>query len=341
MLLSVSVGALPAVNKPDSPAAPADGSQAYLDGLLRCGLACRDAGLAYSRLGMSVLPLCMPGHEGINRVSKGHRKDCQSPGKRPWIRWKEYTQDRRATEAEILAWWRQLSYSNVGIALGPISGLVRVDVDGRGGWDALLEKSKGDLPPTLEFVSGRVDDVGKGLLYKIPAGVVLPTTPEPKGLKQELRFQGAGAQTVLPPSLHSSGRLYAWLPGRSPWEVEVAVAPPWVVEAMTAAARDGRASRSGDRSRSALLDDEVIEQGYRHTRLLQLAGRYRRDGLDPEELEPLMLAINTHRCRPPLEEAAVVAIARDIGAKPKPADNPLRSGNRVKGPVLSFRLEVR
>jgi hypothetical protein len=350
---SLNVSALTLDNKASSPtAAPADGAQDYLAGLLRCGLACRDAALAYCRLGWSALPLCMPGHVGIGRVYRPHIKDCQHEGKRPWISWKEY-QQRLPTEAEILAWWRQLVYSNVGIALGPVSGLIRVDVDGKAGLEALLEKSRGDLPPTPEFDSGRADEIGKGLLYAIPPGVTLPTTPEFKGPKQELRFQGQGAQTVLPPSLHKSGNLYRWVPGRSPWEVEVAVAPPWVVEAMTAAARDGRASRGGGRGggggrpRSALLDDEVIEEGYRHTRLVQLAGRYRRDGLDPEELEPLMLAINTHRCRPPLEEAEVTKIAWDIGAKPKPTDNPMRAGkttrggNRVKGRSFSFGVEVK
>ena len=78
-------------------------------------------------------------------------------------------QDRLPTEDELRRKWRDLPNGNVGIALGPVSGLVRIDVDGPGGEALLAQKSGGDLPPTLEFTSGR-ENAGRGLLYAIPAG---------------------------------------------------------------------------------------------------------------------------------------------------------------------------
>ena len=53
----------------------------------------------------------------------------------------------------------------LGIALGPVSGAVRIDAEGEGANRQLLELSGGDLPPTPEFRSGRIDGTGRGILY--------------------------------------------------------------------------------------------------------------------------------------------------------------------------------
>jgi putative DNA primase/helicase len=198
---------------------------------------CLQAGLRLLReFAWSVLPLCNPQHLGIDRVVRGHSKGCSSPGKRPWPRWKEF-QTRLPTEDELRQSWKRYPYGNVGVALGPVSGIIRADVDGMAAWEALVEKARGDLPPTVEFVSGREDGTGKGLLFKIPEGVVLRTTPEPRGKKEELRFQSEGAQTVLPPSRHVSGKRYEWVPGRAPWGHQLALAPEWLVKELAEGAR--------------------------------------------------------------------------------------------------------
>src|SRR5262249_43822834 len=160
------------------------------------GAACLAAALDFLARGVSVLALCPPDHVGVARVSKGHGKGCGSPGKRPWHTWKEF-QDRLPTVAEVKGWWQQLPNSNFGAALGPVSGMVRIDREGEAAERQLQEISGGDLPPTWEFKSGRADGTGRGLLYAIPDGVVFKTTPQ--FLQDgELRFQAKGAQTVLP-----------------------------------------------------------------------------------------------------------------------------------------------
>jgi hypothetical protein len=172
------------------------------------------------------LALCPPDHVGIRLVNPDHARKCKkkSWGKAPFYPWHEFM-ERLPTAREINRWWLELSNSNVGIALGPVSGIVRVDVEGRAAEEQLLAVSGGDLPPTPEFSSGR----GRGLLYAIPPGVVFKTTAQ-AFQDGELRFQAKGAQTVVPPSRHHSGRLYRWLPGRSPDEVAPAPAPRWAVE---------------------------------------------------------------------------------------------------------------
>jgi putative DNA primase/helicase len=218
--------------KPDSPAASEGVTDALQD-----GSDCLEAGLRLLReFRWAVLPLCAPSHVGIDRVVKGHSKGCSSPGKRPWPRWQEF-QKRLPSEEEVKGWWKRYAFGNVGMALGPVSGVIRVDADGRAGLEALHEKAKGDPPATVEFISGREDGLGKGLLYGIPEGVVLRTTPEPKGKKEELRFQSEGSQTVLPPSRHTSGKRYLWVVGRAPWEHPIALAPEWLVKELAEGAR--------------------------------------------------------------------------------------------------------
>lgn len=180
------------------------------------------AALDYFRRGWSVSVCCSPDHAGLGDWHK-----CDSPGKRPVHRWKKL-QTERTTEAEIKKLFSQHPRSNVGLILGPVSGLIRIDVDGARGDELLREKSKGDLPPTLEFSSG---GNGRGLLYRIPDGAQVKTTSDKgDGEHSELRFQAKGAQTVMPPSIHPSGRVYEWLTGHSPDDMEAAFAPLWLLE---------------------------------------------------------------------------------------------------------------
>lgn len=226
--------------------------------------------MKYQAMGWSVLCCCPPDHAG---VGKGHSQTCENPGKRPWGYWTEFM-DRPMTVAELLDLWKRMPGANVGIALGPVSGLIRIDIEGPLAEALLLEKSKGILPPTLEFKSGRSDGTGRGLLYLIPAGAVLKTTPinlrEPK---QELRFQAKGAMTVLPPSRHPDGNLYIWRPGYGPDEIEAALAPAWLVQelAIGANGRNGHFSGKSLENWKQILDG--AEEGFRNTGAASVAGR--------------------------------------------------------------------
>src|SRR5262245_45488392 len=120
---------------------------------LAAGAACLEHALAYMRLGWSPLCLCPPDHVGVGRA---HAATCDNWGKRPVAnasRWKEY-QERRAGEAELRSWWYAHANANVGVALGPVSGVVRLDVEGAAAEGRLAAVSGGDLPVTCAFTSG-------------------------------------------------------------------------------------------------------------------------------------------------------------------------------------------
>jgi hypothetical protein len=255
----------------------------YHDDARRAGAECLAAALDYLSRGWSVLGLCPPDHVG---VGKDHARTCGSPGKRPypdggaWKRWQEERPDRE----EVERWWRLHATLNVGMALGPVSGLVRVDVDGPAGEAALLELSGGDLPPTLEFFSGKPGS--RGLLYAIPDGVTLRTTVRGED-GEELRLQAKGAQTVLPPSRHESGSRYSWAEGRSPGEIEAAPCPAWLVAALSPDAPRGKDGRAEPES---LADGEVIPAGKCDQTLTSMAGTMRRRGFSVGAIRAALLA---------------------------------------------------
>lgn len=169
---------------------------------------CLTAALDYLAKGMSPLALCPAKHTG-NLGS--HR--CDKPGKVPIAdrgRWKQW-QEERPDEDTVRGWWRQYPVANVGIATGPVSGLIAVDVDGIEGRNLLDQLSGGDLPPTWEFITAH----GYRYLYRWPEGVVVKNK-EYTLEAGEVRILAKGRQTVMPPSVHANGTCYAWEERRSP-----------------------------------------------------------------------------------------------------------------------------
>lgn len=186
-----------------------------------------DAALDYARLGWRVVWLHHPKAGGGCTCGK----DCgTSAGKHP--RLPKWTQSATTDEEQIARWWHDAPASNVGVALGSGSGIVAVDVDPPHGEEFLQQISGGDLPDTLTLTTGK----GRSLLYAIPEG--LEVEPKTVGWKdadgqETIRLQSTGAQRVMPPSLHLSGRRYAWVAGRGPGEIELAPMPAWMVVEMT------------------------------------------------------------------------------------------------------------
>ncbi len=256
--------------------------------------------------GLPALSLCPAGHYGSG---PGHRsRDCDSQGKRPWHSWKEY-QDRLPTEDEIRDWWKRMPTANVGLALGNLTGLVSIDQDGPAGGQMLAELSGGDLPVTWEFVT---PGGGYRRLYRVSQEVRIKTTVrQSKGVHEELRFQGHGAQTVVPPSLHTvTERQYEWVDGRSWYDGPCTAAPAWLIEQV----RDGRVGPRRDRE-FVVSPGEVIQDGRRGEVLFRMAAAMRGRGMDPDEILPSLQVVN-QRCNPPIDDARLGQIARGIGRYP-------------------------
>ena len=176
------------------------------------------AAFAYRGLGWAVIPVHTP---VVGGCSCG-REDCPSPGKHPRVRWQAYAQRGPGIE-EIRGWWRTWPDANLGVVTGRVSGIAVLDVDPRSGGDAALagfEARWGPLPPTAETLTGG----GGRHVWLDPAGAGLPSAMLAPGL--ELKAEGGAV--VAPPSVHASGRRYAWRKARAPWERAPAPVPGWL-----------------------------------------------------------------------------------------------------------------
>lgn len=176
----------------------------------------------YVDLGLPIIPVCSHDHAGY---SERHKATCNQAGKIPLIKgWQTHGE---TTLDQAQTWLREFKNINIGLPLGHVSGYVGIDVDGSYGEVMLEEMSNGDLPETWEYVTG----AGRRLLYAIPVGMQTKKFVNAgKGDHEECSILAFGQQTVLPPSVHHTGRIYEWAEGRGPEDLDCALAPTWLIE---------------------------------------------------------------------------------------------------------------
>jgi hypothetical protein len=116
--------------------------------------------------------------------------------------------------ADVANWLR--SGSNVGLLLGPASGIVDVEYDDPAGREQLAAFGILDIA-TPTWRSAR----GEHRLFRwepwMPAAAVVHADD------LEIRIGGRAAQSVLPPSIHPDGQPYSWT--TSPADVAIASFP--------------------------------------------------------------------------------------------------------------------
>ncbi len=257
-----------------------------------------EAALAYAARGWPVIPLAWI-RDG--RCSCGRGESCK-PGKHPLT--PHGFKDASVAPAQIRNWWTQWPEANVGLCPGPESGFVVLDVDPRNGGDESvveLERRHGPLPTTLTVETG---GGGRHYYFHHPNGALRTA----RGFLPGLELLAGGGLVVAPPSVHECGRTYRFL---SPPGAALAPLPLWLLEvanAMRAGANESRRNGSDPGS--------WIREGERNARLASLAGRLRRHGVEPPELEQELQRANRERCDPPLEAREVQKIARSIGRYP-------------------------
>jgi hypothetical protein len=193
----------------------------------------------------------------------------------------------------IRSWWKDMPDASVGIRCGSASGLVVLDVDpAHGGEDSLrdLEAKHGPLPATLEAATG---GGGLHLFFRHPGR---PVRNSAGTLGKGLDLRGDGGYVVAPPSIHPSGKRYAWLgAGR------LEAAPEWILE-----------PPAKNRHRPAAAIPETISDGQRNATLFSLAGSMRNRGMTVDEIEVALTAVN-ERCDPPLPADEVRRMAESAG----------------------------
>lgn len=230
---------------------------------------------------------------------------------------------------QVADWWRRWPQANIGHCPAD-SGHVVIDVDGPGGERAA--QALGLLSePTLEVASGR-EDGGHHRWYRHPGGII-----SNKPLALHLDVRGDNGLVVLPPSVHRTGRVYAWR-GRL---ADVIDLPPAVVARLRELAR-GTNVPTQPPSPGGLR----LAVGERNDGLASLAGTLRRRGLSVAQMLPSMLEVNAN-AEEPLPRAEVEGIAYSVArydphaaptspaASPPARRVPLATAHR--GPITPIR----
>lgn len=236
-------------------------------------------------------------------------RDCATPGKHPvGDQWQ-----LRATsdEDEVLAWFDAGRPVNIGLLLGPRSGVVDVELDGPEAKEAWDNLGLGEIwTPT--YTAGR----GPHRLFRWSEELPAVAVRKVLGIEVRIGNGGNAAQSVIPPSTHHTGKVYEWVPGMSPDDVELQPLPERLVNLLWN--DDGSGQRIGTgRKPARLVLQQPVPSGERNEELRRFAIREAfRSGpdldneLEQQDLLVKVRMVNTVQCRPPMGDDEVVAIFR-------------------------------
>ena len=190
---------------------------------------------AYFSLGERPIPLCDPTHAFVTpQHQEGYqRKDgiivgpCRSPGKAPLER--DYPRFA-ATAPSAMDVVRMF-----GSHQGNIGGVVPerrivIDIDPRSGGLESVATLTGKYGPFPETPTVRTGGNGLHNYFHLPAGIKVASGGSLAASGYPgIEWKGPGAQVVLPPSVHASGREYRWEPDFALGEVPIAPIPDFLL----------------------------------------------------------------------------------------------------------------
>jgi len=214
----------------------------------------------------------------------------------------------------IRQWWRTEPRYNVGIACGSVSGIFAVDVDSPEAETRLakLEAYHDRLPPTVEVITAR----GRHLYFRYAPGHPVRNSAGKIALGIDTR--GDGGYTLVPPSIHPSGRAYAWSVDSAN---AFAIAPQWLLERISGCA-NGKPKATPASAWFSLVSNGV-DEGQRNYACTRLCGYLLRRNVNVQVALGLLQIWNVTRCRPPLDEAEVERIVNSVAG----AEIRRRAGN--------------
>lgn len=263
-----------------------------------------NAAIDYASLGWHLIELYGVVSPDVCTCWKG--KDCGTPGKHPVEKaWQAHATN---DEEVILSWSDRPKKGNVGLLLGPKSGVIDVELDGEEAIAAWNSLKLGEIwTPT--YTSGR----GPHRLFKWTDDLPKVSVCKPLGI--EIRVGADGSmQSVLPPSRHYSGRHYEWVDGLSPSDVSLAPLPDRL-KALLWNDTDRGPTR---RAPANTILHKPVEQGKRNVELHRFAVReaFRAMSIDdPQEQQDLLMKIrmtNQFQIKPPLPDEECSVIFRSV-----------------------------
>lgn len=218
-------------------------------------------------------------------------------------------QKAATTDEEVIAdWWDRWPGANIGIVMGPSSGIIDIEADTPEADKFLADLFDGHEIITPTFQTAR----GKHRLFKY-------TDQLPNSDKAHWRLRGdldldfkigngKGTYCMFPPSIHPDGPQYKWL--LHPDEVDVAELPDQVIARLWAFAQEGAFQATEGQARSQKHWDEILKgvgAGQRNESAASLIGMAVASMADPSDAKQLKVQYDliqswNQRNNPPLEE---------------------------------------
>jgi putative DNA primase/helicase len=279
------------------------------------------AAVWYASQGWKILP-CY-GIIGGRCTCNGNHAEPKDVGKHPSI--PEWNTRATSDLETINNWYTQAPENNIGVHCQG-SGFFVIDIDPRSDGPASFDKFEslldGALPPTVEAITGEYSYNGKPsrgrhLFYKCDDNEALVGNLKKSGLPGiDIKHNG---YVLIAPSRHFSGNCYEWVPGKAPWEIEMAEAPEELLAVLRKRQRRSGTSLGeaewgwlddldfgGERVEVDKLLEEGIDEGSRAVDIYKLtcalankfpvhteAGRL--------AVETMMIRFNAEKVRPPLD----------------------------------------
>lgn len=240
-----------------------------------------------------------PAHGIVDGACTCHRgPECSSAGKHPDTRrgWKDASLDPE----QIKAWCARNARTNLALACGNITVL---DVDGEKGRQSLESLLDGDKAAYLRKTPRAC--TGGGGWHLFFQGVDVKNLV---GMKPGLDIRSKGGHVILPPSMHLSGKRYAF--DRCPTKFKVQKFPAWLLRI---AKKERAPVQTGVAADSSVdLDNVPVIQEYRNNTLTSLCGKLFKQGHPVDKISSILLDINNNKCQPPLGTAEVERIVWSV-----------------------------
>jgi hypothetical protein len=209
------------------------------------------------------------------------------------------------TDANIIAaWWRQQPNYNVAVATGAVSRIFVLDIDGIDAETELkkLETEHDRLPPTVEAITGK----GRHLYFRMPDCKLRNSAGK---LARGIDVRSDGGYVLVPPSLHPSGRRYAWSVDSAK---AFASAPQWLLDRIVT---PGGKPVTMPIAECRDLFHNAISEGRRNDTIARIVGHMLRHRVDPLIVVEIAAALNAVKCVPPLPADEVLTICNSICAR--------------------------
>jgi len=278
--------------------------------------------VSYIQRNWRVIPIHSIGDKGGCTCGNAQ---CSSKGKHP--RTKNGVKDATNEYAKVLDWWQHDPHANIGIATG--NGLLVIDIDPRHDGSLKDLDNRFNLPLTAQVTTG---GGGWHLYYRYnPRIYTLSNTANKLGPGIDSR--GENGYVLAPPSLHASGKRYAWRVNGPLADAPVSllqellkprpiirivtppppppthVVPPLAMQSPLAEPPLPTATPSTTMPPApppaAVQPPTCIPEGQRNTALFSYAAALRRQGADEQVLLLLLDTLNKGFCQPPLSDKEV------------------------------------